>query len=110
MQQAPAGPILMEDVKKTNVVVIRNILQEQGRGRGETKRKPYAIEVDKRRNCYNCRGFARHCRNRGTESRIRERRRLEYRRNKNNEEKRIIEEGNGWNNNLNGDRDLIVPD
>jgi len=90
-----------------------NILQGQGRGREETKRKIYAIEVDKRRNCYNCRGFghiARHYRNRGTESRIREGRRLEYRRNKNNEEKRIIEEGNGWNNNLNGDRDLIVPD
>ena len=54
--------------------------------------------------------MAKHCRNRGTGSRIREERRLEYRRNKNNEEWRIIEEENGWNNNLNGDRDLIVPD
>jgi len=57
------------------------------------------------RNYYNYRRF-RHlvinCRNRGTENRIREGRRLEY------GNKRMIEEENGQEENLNGDRDLIV--
>jgi len=41
---------------------------------------PYAIEVDRGRNCYTCGGIrhiARHCRNRGRE-RLMEGRRIEY--------------------------------
>ena len=44
------------------------------------RRDPYAIEVDRGRNCYACGGFrhmARHCRNRG-QGRPIEERRVEY--------------------------------
>ena len=55
------------------------------------------MDVDKRnRNCYNCEGFghlARNCRNRGTEGRIREKRRLEYK-NKSNGQQRTEESSN----------------
>ena len=46
--------------------------------------------------------MVRNCRNRGTGNRIREGRRLEYK------NRRMIEEGNGQEENLNGERDLIV--
>jgi len=62
------------------------------------------------RNYNNCKCFgymARHYRNRRTKGKIRKGRKLEYRGNKNNGEKRIIEGENGQNN-LNGDKDLIV--
>jgi len=45
------------------------------------RRDPYAMEVDRRRNCYACRGFghmAQHCRNRGQRNRAVEGRKLEY--------------------------------
>jgi len=61
------------------------------------------------RNCYSCGGFgylARNCRNRRTENRIGEGRRLEYKQ-ENNRQILMIKEGNGLNN-LNGKRDLIV--
>jgi len=48
-----------------------------------------------------------HCRNRRTEGRIGKERRLKYRGNENNGEKRMIERKNGQNN-LNRNRDLIV--
>jgi len=57
------------------------------------------------RNYYSCGGFGylvRNCRNRG--NRTGERRRLKYR------ERRMIEGENGQDNNLNGDRDLIILD
>ena len=41
----------------------------------------YAMEIDRRRNCYICGGFrhiVQHCRNRGQGSRAMEGRRLEY--------------------------------
>ena len=65
------------------------------------------------KNCYNCREFAhiaRNCRNRGTEGRIGKRRRLKYRENGNNIQKRMIKGGNGQNSNLNRDGDLIILD
>jgi len=69
----------MEGVEKTNTVVIRG----QGQGVGVfPRRDPYAMEVDRRRNCYACGGFghmARHCRNRGQRGRVAENRRVEYR-------------------------------
>ena len=52
--------------------------------------------------------MARHCRNWEIEDRIGEERRLEYE-NKNNRQRRMIEEGDRQNN-LNSDRDLIVLD
>jgi len=60
------------------VVVVR----VQGQGAGVPPRKdPYAMEVDRERNCYACGGFghmARHCRNRGQRRRVAENRRVEY--------------------------------
>ena len=49
--------------------------------------------------------MAKNCRNRGTEKRIGEGRRLEYR--QNNRQKLMIE-GNNGQNNLNGEGDLVV--
>jgi len=72
------GPTLIEGVERTNAVVVRG----QGQGQGAPlRRNPYAIEVDRRRNCYACGRFghiAHHCRNRGR-GRVIEERRVEYR-------------------------------
>ena len=61
------------------------------------------MEMDREnRNYYNCRYFGhltRNCRNQGTRDRIKKGRKLEYRRNENNEQD---------NNNLNEKRNLIV--
>jgi len=46
------------------------------------RRDPYAMEVDRGRNCYACREFGhmtRHCRNWRQRGRVAEERRLEYR-------------------------------
>jgi len=76
-QQATTGPALIEGVERMNAVVIR----EQGQGVGiPPRRDPFAMEVDRGRNCYACKGFghmARHCRNRGR-GRPMDRRRVEY--------------------------------
>jgi len=67
----------MEEVEKTNAVVVRGV----GQGAGIPPRQdPYAMEVDKGRNCYACGGFghmARHCRNKGR-GRPMDGRRVEY--------------------------------
>ena len=69
----------MERVERTNAVVVRG----QGAGmnaRPPPRRDPFAMEVDKGRNCYACGEFghmARHCRNRGR-GRPMEGRRMEY--------------------------------
>ena len=67
----------MEGVERTNAVVVR----ELGQGAGAPpKRDPYAMEIDRGRNCYACRGFghmAHYCRNRGRE-RVMQGRRVEY--------------------------------
>ena len=53
-QQAITGPAPMERVERTNIVVIRGL----GQGIGASPRRdPYAMEVDRKRNCYACRGF-----------------------------------------------------
>jgi len=78
-QQATTGPALMEGIKRTNIVVVRGQVQEQSVG-APPKRDLYAMEVDRRRNCYTCGGFghiAHHCRNRGR-GRVIEGRRVEY--------------------------------
>jgi len=64
-QQATTGPALMEGIERMNAVVIRGSGQDVEVPPGQN---PYAMEIDKRRNCYACGGFrhiARHCRNRG---------------------------------------------
>ena len=61
-QQVTTELAPMEGVKRTNAVVVWG--QEQGMG--APRRDPYAMEVDKGRNCYACGGFgymAHHCRN-----------------------------------------------
>jgi len=68
----------MEDVERTNMIVVREQEQEMGMSR----RDPYAMEVDREKNCYACGGFghmAQHCRNRGQKGRVAEGRRVEYR-------------------------------
>jgi len=65
----------MEGIERTNAVVVR------GQGAGVPPRQdPFAMEVDRRRNCYACGSFghmARHCRNRGR-GRSMDGRRVEY--------------------------------
>ena len=77
-QQATMGPAPMEGIERTNAVVVRG----GGQGAGvPPRRNPFAMEVDRGRNCYACGGFghmARHCRNRGR-GRPMEGRRMEYR-------------------------------
>jgi len=79
-------PAPMERVERTDVVMI--CPQQRV---GVAQRNPYAMNVDRGRNCYACGEFghmARHYRNRRIGNRIREERRLEYRR---NEKQRKIE-------------------
>ena len=79
-QQATIGPALIEGIEKMNTVV------RQGQGQvveAPLRRDPYAMEVDRGRNCYACGNFghmAHHCRNRWQRGRVAEGRRLEYRR------------------------------
>ena len=75
-QQATTGPVPMEGVKRTNVVVVKGAGQGVG---APLRRDPYAMKVDRGRNCYACGSFghmARYCRNR--RGRMAEKRRLEY--------------------------------
>ena len=68
----------MEGIEKTNAVVVRS----GGQGAGvPPRRDPFAMEVDRGRNCYACGGFghmAHHCRNWGQRGRVRDNRRVEY--------------------------------
>ena len=77
-QQATTGPAPIEEIERTNAVVIRG----QGQSVGVSPRRDsYAMEVDRGRNCFACGGFghmARHCRNRGRGGRVAENRRVEY--------------------------------
>ena len=81
-QQVTTGPAPMEGIERTNAVVVRG----SGQGAGVPPRQDlFAMEVDRGRNCYACRGFghmAQHCRNRGQRGRVAEGRRLEYGRGK----------------------------
>ena len=95
----------MEKVEKMNAVMVYPNQKAEF-----TQRNPYTMDMNRRnRNCYSCGDFghlARNCRNRRTENRIGEGRRLEYRQ-ENNRQRLIIKGGNRLNN-LNGERDLIV--
>ena len=77
-QQATTGPALMEEIERTHTVVVRGQEQEAG---VPPRRDPFAMDIDRRRNCFACRGFghmARHCRNRGQRGRVVDNRRVEY--------------------------------
>jgi len=68
----------MEGVERTNAVVVRGAGQGMG---APPRRDPYAMEIDRGRNCYACRGFghmAHNCRNRGQRGRVVKNRRVEY--------------------------------
>ena len=77
-QQATTGPAPMEGIERTNAVVMRGV----GQGIGiPSRRDPFAMEVDRGRNCYPCGGFghmARNCRNWRQRGRVVENRRVEY--------------------------------
>jgi len=77
-QQATMGPAPMEGIERTNAVVMRG----QGQGaRVPPRWNPFAMDIDRGRNCYACGGFghmARHCRNRGQRGRVVDNRRVEY--------------------------------
>jgi len=78
-QQATTGPAPMEGVERTNAVVVRGL--EQGM-KVPSRWDPYAMEVDRERNCYTCGSsghMACHCRNWDQRRRVAEGRRLEYR-------------------------------
>ena len=96
-QRVPTGPAPMEGVERTNAVVVR------GQGAGiPPRRDPFAMDIDRGRNCYACGGFghmARHCRNRGQRGRVAENRRVEYRGGS-------IEEITNFANNLKAGEDL----
>ena len=70
----------MEGVERTNVVVVRGSGQGQSMG-APPRRDPFAMEIDRGRKCFACRGFGHmvcHCRNRGQRGRIADNRRVEY--------------------------------
>jgi len=77
-QQVTTGPALMEGIERTNAVVVRG----QGQGAGiSPRRDPFAMDIDRGRNCYACGGFghmAWHCRNQRQRGRIADNRRVEY--------------------------------
>ena len=81
-QQVTTGPAPMERVERTNAVVLRGSGVGSGQNAGgPPRRDPFAMEIDRGRNCYACGGFghmARNCRNRGMRGRMAEGRRLEY--------------------------------
>ena len=62
-QQATTGPAPMEGIERSNAGGVR------GQGGGiPPRRDPYAMEIDRGRNCFACGGFghmAHNCRNRG---------------------------------------------
>ena len=64
----------MEGVERTNVVVLRGSGVGSGQNAGgPPRRDPFAMDIDRGRNCYACGGFghmARHCRNRGMRERV----------------------------------------
>jgi len=68
-QQVTTGPAPMEGIERTNTVVVRGLGVGGGQNMGAPPRwDPFAMEVDRSRNCYACGGFghmAHNCRNRG---------------------------------------------
>jgi len=89
----------MEGVERTNAVVVRGQGQDAG---VPPRRDPYAMKIDKGRNCYACGGFrhmAHHCRNQEQRGSVAENRRVEYRGER-------IEEITNFGNNLKEEENL----
>ena len=72
----------MEGIERTNAVVVRGLGAGAGQNAGGPLRQdPFAMDIDRGRNCYACGGFghmAHHCRNWGQRGRIADNRRVEY--------------------------------
>ena len=66
-QQVTTEPVLIEGVERMNAVVVRGVGQRSEQGAVVPPRwDPYAMEVDRGRNCYACGDFghkAHYCRN-----------------------------------------------
>ena len=81
-QQTTMGPAPMEGVERTNTVVVRGSGPAGGQNAGvPPRRDPFAMEIDRGRNCYACGGFghmAHNCRNWGMRGRVGDNRRVEY--------------------------------
>ena len=80
-QQVTIGPAPIEGVERTNAVVGLGVGAGQNIG-VPPRRDLFAMEVDRGRNCYACRGFghmACNCRNWGQRGRVAENRRVDYR-------------------------------
>jgi len=81
-QQATMGPAPMESIERTNAVVVRGTGGGGSQNAGVPQRRdPFAMDIDRGRNCYACGGFghmACHCRNWGMRGRVGENRRVEY--------------------------------
>ena len=87
----------MEGVERTNTVIVRNLLQEQGRRSRGMRRDPYVMDVNRERNYYSCGGFGYLAQNCRSQEIMDQGRRMEYRDNLNDGQ-----------NNLNGEESLIV--
>jgi len=100
-QQATTRPAPMEEVERTNTVVVRGLGVGQSGG-APPRRDPFAMDIDRGQNCYACGGFghmAHHCRNWGMRGRVVENRRVEY-------GVEQIEEITNFANNLKAEEDL----
>ena len=97
------GPAPMEGIERINMVVVRGLGSGIGQSAGvSSKRDPFAMEVDRSRNCYACGGFghmAYHCRNWGQRGRVAENRRVEHKEGR-------IEEISNFVNNLKEEENL----
>ena len=95
-QQATTGPAPMEGTERTNTVIVRGTRVGGSQNAGVLQRRDsFAMDINRRRNCYACGGFghmARHYRNQGQRGRVAENRRVEY------GEERIKEISNFLNN------------
>jgi len=77
-------PTSIKEVKRMNAVVARNSLQEQEDKEGGMKKDSYVMDVDREKNCYNCRGFGHLAQNYRNWEIIDQGRRIEYSDNSNN--------------------------
>ena len=97
------GPAPIEGVKRTNTVMLRRTGAGGGQNvEGPPRWDPFAMDIDRGRNCYTCGGFghmARNCRNWGMKGRVGDNRRMEYREGR-------IEEISTFSNNLKEGEDL----
>ena len=83
VQQMSAIPALIEEVERTNTMVVRNLLQKQGEREEGIRRDLYVIDVNKEINCYSCGGFGHVAKNFRNQSIVCQERRIEYRNNLN---------------------------